>query len=512
MSIAQPTTEPPIPGCTPLFATETLRLADRRATERHRIPSILLMDRASLGAAVVIDAEFGGVRAALVLCGSGNNGGDGYAVARHLADAGWDVEIAIPRGETPKTPDAMTMAGSVRTLGLRPKTFSPGMLHADRIVVDALLGTGAQGAPRGSVGAVVAAVEASSARVVALDVPSGVDADTGEIAGAAIQAVRTVTFHGDKPGLHVAPGRDHAGVVTVVDIGVPRQATLTPAAWLAGADAGRVPPKPAGIDKYGAGAVLVIAGSPGLTGAGILCARATLRSGAGLTVAAVPAGVQPIYAAAITEVMSAAIPDGDGHFTHASVDAVVDQARRVNAIAIGPGLGRADATTAFVRAVLEAIDLPAVVDADALWHLASRPGWLARRTAPTVITPHAGEAANMLGQSREAVEATRLSAARKLADRTRAVTVLKGPGTIVVDHAGAIVIDSAGTKALATAGSGDVLTGIIATLLAKGMPSLQAAVTGVAVHARAGALAARRDGTIAGDLVDLLPAAIAETA
>ena len=509
MPTAQTTTPPPIPGCTPLFGAEALRLADRRATERHRIPSILLMDRASAGAAQSILARFPERRSALVLCGSGNNGGDGYAVARHLADAGWDVEIAIPRGDSPKTPDAMTMAAAARTLGLRPKSFSPGMLHGDRLVVDALLGTGAQGAPRGAVGAVVAAVSQSGRQVVALDVPSGVNADTGEVPGAAINAVLTVTFHGDKPGLHIAPGRAHAGVVQVVEIGIPRQATLTPSAWLAGRTAGRVPPKPGGTDKYGAGAVLVIAGSPGLTGAGILCARATLRAGAGLTVAAVPAGVQPIFAAAMTEVMSAPIPDGDGYFTHASVDAVVAQARRVNAIAIGPGLGRADATTAFVRAVLEAIDLPAVIDADALWHLAARPGWLARRSAPTIVTPHAGEAAHMLDQPREVVEAGRLAAARRLADRTRAVTVLKGPGTIVVDPGGATIIDAGGTKELATAGSGDVLTGVIATLLAKRMPALEAAATAVAAHARAGALVANGDGTVAGDIIDELPRAIA---
>lgn len=508
MPIATTTTPPPIAGCTPLFGASALRLADRRASERHRIPSIVLMERASLAAAEAIVARFDRARGALVLCGSGNNGGDGYAVARHLVDAGWAVEIAMPRGSSPTTPDAMTMATIARTLGLRPRTFTPTLLEPQRLVVDGLLGIGGRGGPSGPVGTAIEAVERSAATVVALDVPSGVNADTGEVVGAAVRAALTVTFHGDKLGLHVEPGRARCGEIVVGDIGVPSVATSTPNAWLAGAGAGIVPSKPASSDKYGAGAVLVIAGSPGLTGAGVLCAKATLRSGAGLTVAAVPQSLQPIFATAMVEVMSAPIPDNDGVLTLASLDAVVAQAKRVGAIAIGPGLGRHAATTAFVRAVLEAVDLPAVIDADGLWHLERRPSWLAARGGPTVVTPHAGEASRLLGVTRGQVEEARVASARRLADTSGAVVVLKGPGTVTAGPDGTLVVDAVGTTALASAGSGDVLTGIVAAMLAKGLPALDAAATAVAVHARAGALAARGDGSIAGDLVEHLPAAI----
>jgi NAD(P)H-hydrate epimerase len=452
--------------------------------------------------------RFTAANGALVVCGSGNNGGDGYAVARHLADAGWNVEIATPRGTSPTTPDAMTMATIARTLGMRPRSFTPTLLDSGRLVVDALLGIGGRGGPIGPVGAAIEAIAKSANPVVALDVPSGVNADTGEVPGAAVGAVLTVTFHGDKPGLHVEPGRSRCGEVVVGDIGVPSAATSTPNAWLAGAGVGAVPPKPVTSDKYGAGAVLVIAGSPGLTGAGVLCARATLRAGAGLTVAAVPQTVQPIFAASMVEVMSAPIPDDGGMLTVASLDAVVAESRRVGAIAIGPGLGRHAATTAFVRAVLEAVDLPTVVDADGLWHLLRRPSWLGARTAPTILTPHAGEAARLLGTTRANVEESRLSSARRLADTSRSVVVLKGPGTITTDAEGAIIIDAIGTAALASAGSGDVLTGVIAAMLAKGMAALAAAATGVAVHARAGVLADRGDGAIAGDIIEQLPRAI----
>jgi NAD(P)H-hydrate epimerase len=508
MPVARSTTTPPVPGCTPLYDAATLRLADRRATERHRLPSILLMERASLAAADAILTRFSDVGAALVVCGGGNNGGDGYAVARHLADAGWDVELAAPRGQAPKTPDAMTMAAVARSLGLRARTFTPALLDRERIVVDAVLGIGVRGAPHGPVGAAVEALERCDRAVVALDVPSGVDADSGVLPGAAVRAALTVTFHGDKPGLHIEPGRARAGEVVVADIGIPAPGTSTPSAWLAGPGAGRVPAKRGHGDKYAAGAVLVVAGSPGLTGAGMLCATATLRAGAGLTVAAVPASLQPLYASHLVEIMSAPIPDVEGHFTDASVDAVVAEARRVGAIALGPGLGRSEATTAFVLAVLEAIDLPTVVDADGLWHLSGRPSWLAGRGAPTVITPHSGEAARLLGVARGQVDAGRLDAARRLADASRTVTVLKGPGTIVADSDGMVVMDGVGTSALASAGTGDVLTGVIAALLAKGMGGLQAAATGVAVHARAGLLADRGGGTIAGDVIDRLPEAI----
>lgn len=507
MPIARSTTPTPIPGCTPLFDADALRLADRRASERHRIPSIVLMERASLAATRVILGRFPEVTSALVVCGAGNNGGDGHAVARHLADAGWEVEVATPRGQAPKTPDAMTMAAVGRSLGLRARTFTPALLDEDRLVIDALLGIGVQGAPRGPIGAAVEALERCERRVVALDIPSGVDADAGVVPGAAVRAELTVTFHGDKPGLRIEPGRDRAGEVVLVDIGIPGPAPSTPSGWLAALGAGEVPRKRGHGDKYAAGAVLVIAGSPGLTGAGRLCATATLRAGAGLAVAAVPGSLQPLYAAGLVEIMTAPIPDADGYFTYASLEAVVAQAHRVGAIALGPGLGRNDATRAFVRGVLEAIDLPAVIDADGLWHLAARPSWLAGRGAPTVITPHAGEAARLLGVTRDQVDTARLDSARRLADAARAVTVLKGAGTIVADPDGTIVVDGAGTPALASAGTGDVLTGVIAALLAKGMGGLAAAATGVAVHARAGVLANRGDGTIASDLIERLPEA-----
>jgi NAD(P)H-hydrate epimerase len=504
---ARSSTPAPLPGCTPLFDAAGLREADRRATADHAMPSILLMERAGLATAEAIRAELPGAGAARIVVGPGNNGGDGMVVARHLAEAGWDVEVVAP-GDPPGTPDAAAMARMAASLGIGVGAFRPDPAGG-RVVVDALLGTGATGAPRGPAAAAVEWMAACGAPVVAVDVPSGVEADSGRAPGPAVRADLTVTYHGDLVGLRVQPGSARAGRVVVADIGIPSAVAVPAAAWLIGDGAvAAVPSKAAAGDKYAAGAVLVVAGSPGLTGAAVLASRSALRAGAGLAVVATPAAVQPAVAAHLLEVMSAPLPDEDGHLAPVSVDAVAEQARRVSALALGPGLGRADATTAAVAAILRRVDLPAVVDADGLWHLGDAPETAGARAAATVLTPHAGEAARLLGRTREEVEAGRLEAALDLAERSRAIAVLKGAGTIVASPDGRVAVNAGGSPALATAGTGDVLTGAVAAFLAKGVEPFAAAAAAVAVHARAGELAGRGDGTIASDVLEALPEAI----
>jgi NAD(P)H-hydrate epimerase len=487
-----------------------MREGDRRAVEEHGMPSILLMERAGLASAEAILARHPDRRAALVAVGPGNNGGDGMVVARHLADAGWSVTVGAPEGREPGAPDAAVMTAIARSLDLAVEPLRHEPVDPDRtVVVDALLGTGATGAPRGPIGAAVAWLAALDAPVVSLDVPSGVEADTGRVPGDAVRAGLTLTYGGDMIGLRVEPGRGHAGEVAVVDIGIPAAVRLDPVGWLAGPGAvAAVPPKGAIGDKYRAGAVLVVAGAPGLTGAGCLAARAALRAGAGLVVAAAPAGVQPIMAAQLLEVMCAPVPDAGGHLAPASIEPVLAQARRAGAVALGPGIGREEATTAAVHALLERLELPLVLDADGLWHLGDDPGRVAGRRAPTVLTPHAGEAARLLGIPRPEVEAGRLDAARDLAARSGAIAVLKGAGTIVAAPDGRVVVNGTGSPALSTAGTGDVLTGAVAALLAKGMDPFAAAAAAVAAHGVAGELADRGDGTIAGDVLEALPSAL----
>ena len=509
MAVAQPSSAPPFPGCTPLFDAAAMRDADRRASSTHAIPSILLMERAGWAAAQAILASWPGAGAATILVGPGNNGGDGMVVARHLLEAGWRVRVLAPGGDPPRSPDAGTMTTIAATLGIRAEAFRPGEPHDDGVAVDALLGTGATGAPRDEIAAAVAWLGDHAGPVIALDVPTGVEGDSGRVAGDAVRADLTVTFHGDKAGLRVEPGRARAGRVVVADIGIPAAVRLEPAAWLAGPAAVEgIPRKGPDSEKYGAGAVLVVGGATGLTGAPALAARATLRAGAGLTVAAVPASVQPLIAGSLLEVMCAPLPDGGaGHLTPGAVERVLAEAGRVGAVALGPGLGRAPETGEAVEAVLAAIELPLVLDADGLWHLGDHPERLATRSAATVITPHAGEAARLLGRERAAVDADRLASARELAERSGAVVVLKGPGTVIAAPGAAPVVAQGGAPALASAGTGDVLTGVVATMLAKGLEPLAAAVAAVALHARAGELTGNGDGTIASDVIEALPRA-----
>lgn len=505
---ARSSTPPPLPGCTPLFDAAAMREADRRASERHAMPSILLMERAGLATAQAVLERFPRRRAAWVLVGPGNNGGDGMVVARHLAEAGWSVRALAPGGREPAGADSAAMVAVAGSLGIRVQPLGDARPPADAVVVDALLGTGASGRPRGAVGAAIDWLMACGAPIVAVDIPSGLDADTGVAAGPCARAALTVTYHGDMVGLAVAPGRDHAGEVVVADIGIPSAVALEPAAWRAGeAVCERLPPRAAGADKYAAGAVLVVAGSPGLTGAACLAARATLRAGAGLVVVAVPEAVRPEVAGQLLEVMTAGVPDQDGHLAPASVDGLVAQSGRVAAVAVGPGLGRRPATTAALGQLLARLPQPVVLDADALWHLAEAPHLLAGRTAPTVVTPHAGEAARLLGWDRGEVERERLRAARELAGRLGVTVVLKGPGTITVGPGGPAVVNDTGSSALATAGTGDVLTGAVAAFLAAGMDPLAGAAAAVALHGRAGDLAGRGAGTIASDVLEGLPRA-----
>ena len=510
MPTAQAIGPAPLRGAQPLFDAEAMRAADQAAHERHHVPSIVLMERAGLATAQAI-VERWPASDVVVLIGGGNNGGDGLVVARHLREQGYRVRVVAPSGDPPSTPDAGTNASIAASLGIRIEPFEAGG-GAD-LVVDAMLGTGARGAPRGAIGDAVRWANGVGCPIVACDVPTGVDADTGEVAGDAIDADLTVTYHGRKVGLSVEPGRDRAGVVIVADIGIPSDVRVDASAWLAGRDVlAGLPRKGAAAEKYSAGSVLVVAGSQGLVGAAVLASRATLRAGAGLTVTVTAASARAEIATQACEVMVMAGAEEDGALAPGARAAIEEQLGRVSAVALGPGLGRRDATTELVRALVGSVEQPLVIDADGLWHLGERPAWLADRAAPTVLTPHAGEAARLLGWERPEVEAHRLQAAGELARMTGAIVDLKGPDSIVTAPGGPVVVNGTGGPALATAGSGDVLTGTVGALLAhRQLEPFAAVALAVALHGRAGELTGRGDGTIAGDVVEALPTALADS-
>ena len=332
---------------------------------------------------------------------------------------------------------------------------------------------------------------------------------TGEVAGEAVRAAVTATFHGPKIGLYVNPGKGHAGEVEVIEIGIPRGA---PGAEHAGLISERVldlyPRRGRTGSKFATGVVVVVGGSTGLTGAPTMAARSAQRAGAGYVQVAVPGPVQSAVDLRLLEQMSRGLPDSDGFHTPAGVEVVAEMAERAGAVALGPGLGRAPGAQEFARGVARAVQTPLLIDADGLNAHAGRLELLRERKAPTLLTPHEGELGRLLERPSEEIGRHRLAAAREAAERSGAVVLLKGEDTLVALPGGEVAVNAAGTPALATAGTGDVLSGLIAALLAKGLDAFTAACLGALAHVLAGRAAAERvgvDHVMAGDVIDALP-------
>jgi NAD(P)H-hydrate epimerase len=485
----------------PLPDAERMRETDAWAIEQQGVPSLDLMERAGAGLAR-LTADLAPEGAVAVVCGKGNNGGDGLVAARLLRDEGREVRVLLTGAAEDLRGDAAV--NLQRLPGGPPEPFAAEALAGAAAIVDALLGTGFAGEPREPIKGAIEAINATDAVVVAADVPSGVDASTGVVAGVAVRARATATFHAAKPGLWIAPGKTHAGEVRVIEIGIPRGA---PAAADVGlirpAALARIPRRESGSTKFSEGAVLVVGGSAGLTGAPSLASEAAARAGAGYVITGVPGSLSLIFELRLLEVMTRALPDEDGSFAMAAVEPALHAAERVDAMVLGPGLGRAEGVGEFARELARRVELPLLLDAGAPETLAQRPG-------PTVLTPHAGELGRLLDLPSAQIDAERLRHVRHAADVSGAIVVLKGDDSLVAEPAGRVAVSPGGAPALATAGTGDVLSGTIGAVLAKGVPAFDAACAGVALHAEAGRRAAGVHGpdtVIASDVIAALPAA-----
>ena len=490
------------------------RALDTWAIEQRGIPGIDLMERAGRGLADLV-GELAPSGAVAVVCGKGNNGGDGLVVARLLREHGREVRVLLLAAPDELRGDARTNLD--RLPGDEAAAFDAAALGGAEVIVDAVLGTGFSGEPRGPAAGAIEAINHASARgavVAACDVPSGVDASTGEIAGAAVQADATATFHAPKPGLWIAPGKAHAGEVRVVDIGIPPDG---PEEAQIGLIEDRVtdaiPVRGRESTKFAAGNVLVCGGSTGLTGAPSMASESAMRAGAGYVTVLVPASLNQIFEVRLLEVMSVPLPDAGGSLTLEATETVLERAGRADALVLGPGLGREQGALELARTVASKAEVPLLLDADGLNAHAGRLQSLARRPAATVLTPHAGELARLLESDSAAVGARRLHSARSAAAQAGAVVVLKGDDTLVAEPSGRVAVSRGGASALATAGTGDVLSGVIGAYLAKGMDPFAAACAGVLVHAHAGRVAAHEigaEGVIAGDVIRALPRALQE--
>jgi ADP-dependent NAD(P)H-hydrate dehydratase / NAD(P)H-hydrate epimerase len=430
----------------PLYTAEEMRAAEAG----HDVDA--MMQRAGAAVAEELVRRFPDARRIALHAGGGANGGDGRIAAEILREQGREL--------VDERPD---------------------------VVVDALLGTGLRDAPREETARLIEQINAAGIPVVAVDIPSGVNASTGGIAGAAVRADVTVTMHGPKVGLAVAPGRFHAGEVAVADIGLEAAETehrLVTAEILA-----EVPRRSPRDNKYTAGHVLVVGGSRGMTGAPALAARAALRADVGYVTIAAPPESLPVLETLVLEAVKRPLDD------------VFEAAAKAKALAVGPGLGRDE--QALVRLLLTEVEVPAVVDADALFEL-EPDEW----PAPRVLTPHEGELARLLGRESKEVAAHRLASVQEAAERFRAVVVLKGEDSLVAAPGGGVLVCALGLPSLATAGTGDVLTGITAAFLAKGMEPQRAAAAACAAQQLASRQASQRYGLVASDVVEALPQAL----
>jgi hydroxyethylthiazole kinase-like uncharacterized protein yjeF len=498
----------------PLYDAAGMRAADSWAIEQEGVPSLELMETA--GAAVAEAArEVAADGPARVACGKGNNGGDGLVAARLLAETGYEVDVVLLWPARELAPDASAnlarFEGSIREAG--PGEFAEA-LAGSGVVVDAIFGTGFSGAPRAPADAAIEAINGCGAAVVSADIPSGVDASTGETAGVAVEAAITVSFHAAKVGHWIAPGKAHAGELRVAEIGIPPGAPSDPIAGVIGDRVlGLAPPRRPNSTKFDSGEVVVVGGSRGMTGAVCMAAEAAIRAGAGYATVAVPGDLETIFEVKLTEVMSRGFGGAEGRLASASANAILEAAHRAATVVLGPGLGRDDDSFELARAVAREVSVPLLIDADGLNAHAEQLELIAGRAAPTVLTPHAGEMGRLLGRDSGQVSDHRLACAREAAERSEAVVVLKGDDTIVAGGE-RLAVSAGGSPGLATAGTGDVLSGTIGALLARGMEPFAAACAGVHAHQRAGRVAAGRLGSVesvvATDVIAALPAALQE--
>jgi hydroxyethylthiazole kinase-like uncharacterized protein yjeF len=434
----------------PLYTADEMRAAE----QGHDVDA--MMERAGRAVADAVLRRYPEARRIAAVCGKGANGGDGRIAMRVLAETGRETSEELDDAD---------------------------------VVVDALFGTGFHGEPRDDVARQIDRINATDAAIVAVDLPSGVDASTGEVAGAVVDADLTVTMHGPKVGLAVAPGRFHAGEVEIAHIGL--EPAETEHRLVTKEILRLIPHKRAQDSKYSAGAVLVVGGSPGTTGAVCLAAEAAFRADAGYVAVATPAASLPVVETRLLEAVKAPL------------ERVDELAQRASALAIGPGLGRGEEERTLVRRLLAELDLPAVVDADALFELEPA-AW----PAPRVLTPHAGELGRLLGEESDWVDDHRLEAVRRATEKYNCIVLLKGADTLVAAPGEGVLVSAAGTPALATAGTGDVLTGVVAAFLAKGMDARLAAAAAAFAHGRASQLAPHQVGLVASDVITALPQAL----
>ena len=481
-----------------LYRADQVRGFDRQTIEEMGISGLVLMENAGVAATELFCAHFRAVfpGAVVVLAGKGNNGGDGYVMARHLHNRGWQVTTLVLAEEKAVGGDAavnlraLTACGGTVTFCPHEASLDQALVRINaRVIIDALFGTGLTSPVRDHYARAIDWINRSGLPVFSVDIPSGIDATSGRVLGAAVKAKETVTFAVGKIGQVLAPGCEYAGRLHVVDIGIPPKVIDREegAVFVEAADvAALFPARPFAGHKGTFGHLVVVGGSTGKSGAAAMAAEGALRSGAGLVTVGCPASIHDILEIKLTEAMTVPLPDAAGSLDLRAYDDIKRLWLHKQALALGPGLGLSEGGAALAGCIVRDCPLPLVIDADGINALCDQKDLLTVRPAgTTILTPHPGEMARLTGMSVNEIEADRVRVAGDFAKKYGAVLVLKGARTVIASPEGDLFVNSTGNPGLATGGMGDVLTGVIAGLIVQGLSPLNAAVLGTFWHGRA---------------------------
>jgi len=508
-----------------IATTQQIRNIDRRAIKEFGIPGMVLMENAATAVLAEMEHYFEGLAGVRVgiICGKGNNGGDGFALARRLRVRGAVVRVALLASFSEITGDARTNLATLRKTDIEILQKATQSSLADviawsEIVVDAMLGVGLSTPVKGLFAQAVDLINVSDRPVVSVDMPTGIDADTGEVRGTAIKADLTVTMGLLKRGLVLHPGAQYAGRVRVADLGIPGEVIekerVTVSLLDRAAMGGILNPRVPDAHKGDFGHLMIVGGSPGKTGAAVMASRGALRSGTGLVSVAAPNGLVPLIQSQSSETMCIPAAESiEGTLGIGAEVELVKAAGRMSACVIGPGLSTHYETVQSVRNLVQGLSVPMVIDADGLNALAGHTDILKRSAATIILTPHSGEMGRLLGVPSGEVQKDRINISLEFAKKYKVTLVLKGANTVVATPQGWVFINSTGNPGMSTAGTGDVLSGMIGGLLAQGYTASQSACLGVYLHGLAGDLAEKEKGEmsmIAGDLIEQIPAAIKE--
>ncbi|MFH1963859.1 MAG: NAD(P)H-hydrate dehydratase [bacterium] len=499
---------------------------DQATSERYGLSGAILMENAGIQVFLAIKEYLQQIDAEriAVLCGGGNNGGDGFVIARHLFNHGARVKIYLFVPEENVSGDALINLKAARQFGVPVQivtsedelnAVTPELKHTG-LIVDALLGTGLSGEVRGLFAHVIDTINTIDIPVVAVDIPSGLDANTGMSLKSTVRAAMTVTFGLPKLGLVIPPGIEYTGRLIVADISLApsllNQDSIKINLLTMKDAADHIPYRPVDAHKGSCGKVFVLAGSMGMTGAAALCSEAAMRIGAGLITLGIPESLNHIMEVKLSEVMTLPLPQTSlSAFSQQGYEKIMSFCEDMNVAALGPGIGRNENTGELIRRLILHLKTTMVIDADALFAIASQPEVLKRKNAPAVITPHPGEMAHLLGCTTEDVINNRIDIAQRFAEEHETTVVLKGAQTIIADPEGNVWINPTGNQGMATAGCGDVLTGMISGLIAQGLSVPEAARLGVFLHGLAGDIKAEEKGTlslIASDVLDGISGAV----